>query len=97
MARFIIKIVDPITSKTYYLEYSTIVDAPVTYGMELQKFKQWYIEQYGTSQELELNERLKRVEINGCSGHYPFDSLESILIVKEEEILRKYCLKRKKK
>jgi hypothetical protein len=28
--------------KAYYLEWSTIVDAPITTGMSLQEFKQHY-------------------------------------------------------
>lgn len=62
MGRYIIKLED------YYLEWSTIVDAPVTYGMSLEEFKQHYREEYGNSSMPELEQRLRRVEEGGTSA-----------------------------
>lgn len=92
MPRFIIKIVDESTQKDYYLDYSTVVDAPVTYGMDLIKFKEYYLEEYGKIEYERLEERLERVEKNGCSGHYPFNNLKDVLVQSKKKILNKYCL-----
>jgi len=82
-----------------HLEWSTIVDAPVTYGMSLTEFKDWYILEYGRSSIDDLNQRLERVEKTGTSA---FDfSLDSILScnragpketeLTKEELIEKYC------
>jgi hypothetical protein len=62
MGRTIIKLADR------YLEWSSIVDAPATYGMTLEEFKNYYEQSYGTSSMAELEERLKRVEKTGTSS-----------------------------
>lgn len=31
----------------YYIEYSTIQDAPVEYGLKLEDYRKWYAEEYG--------------------------------------------------
>lgn len=92
MPRFIIKITDKSTLKDYYLDYSTIVDAPVTYGMDLITFKEYYLQEYGEEEYKRLDERLQRVEKNGISGHYPFNDLSEVLVQSEKKILKKYCL-----
>lgn len=51
-----------------YLEWSTVVDAPVTFGVELEHFKRWYLETHGTNSARELAERLERVERFGTSS-----------------------------
>lgn len=86
MARFIIKLTDD--KQEHYLEYSTIVDKPITYGMNLQSFIEYYKNEYGDS---DLYERLKRVELNGSSGHYPFNSVDSVITQTQEELLTEYC------
>lgn len=50
-----------------YLEWSTIVDAPVTFGYSLEDFKRWYRSRYKEMAE-SLEERLARVEAKGCSS-----------------------------
>jgi hypothetical protein len=40
MGRFICKFEDK--DDVYYLEWSTVVDAPVTFGMSLEEFKEYY-------------------------------------------------------
>jgi hypothetical protein len=62
MAKYIVKIKDK------YLEWSTIVDAPITYGMSLNEFKEHYKEQYGANAMRSLQDRLKRVEKYGTSA-----------------------------
>lgn len=56
MGRYILKI------KDHYLEWSTVVDAPVTFGMLLPEFKEYYRDEYGRDGYRELKHRLERVE-----------------------------------
>lgn len=72
MGRFIIKLEDK------YLEWSTVVDAPVTFGMTLDEFKAYYKDEYGASGMHGLDERLKRVEEKGTSSMID-DSLDSVI------------------
>ena len=58
MPRFILKIED--NSKEYYMEYSTVVDAPITYGMDLETFKRYWKEEYGRQGEGRFNRSLSR-------------------------------------
>lgn len=51
-----------------YFEWSTIVDAPVTYGLSLKEFKTYYRKEYGREGMRNLDARLKRVEIHGTSA-----------------------------
>lgn len=66
MPRYILKLT---TQKEgdYYLEWSTVVDAPATYGMRLDEFRQYYKDMYGGKGMESLPARLERVEKNGSS------------------------------
>jgi hypothetical protein len=77
MGRFIMKLHDSTENKDLYFEWSTVVDSPVTVGMSLEEFKEYYKNEYGSQGMRELDERLKRVEEKGVSGHPPYDNLES--------------------
>lgn len=100
MARFIIKI------KDRYLEWSTIVDAPVTISATLEDFKEYYLAEYGQSSADELAERLERVEAKGTSSHIHSslgdciagnragDNEETLTL---DEIYEKYCKDEAKK
>ena len=92
MGKYIIKIND------LYFEWSTIVDAPITYGMtkdELVEHIRW---RYGQEGINELPKRLERVEKQGTSAHgYTLERLidynragdnEKCLTI--EEIYKKY-------
>lgn len=68
MPRYIIKLTDAVFNKEYYLEWSTIVDAPITYGMSLDEFEMYYRTEYGESGVRELPARMERVEKAGCSS-----------------------------
>lgn len=61
MPRYIIKLNDQ------YLEWSTVVDAPITFGMSLAEFKEHYRSEYGEDGMRCLAERLERVERVGTS------------------------------
>ena len=67
MGRYIVKL--ECDGQPYYLEWSTIVDAPVTYGMTLEEFKAHYLEIYGTSGMEGFNIRMERVENIGHSAY----------------------------
>ena len=96
MPRYIIKIDE------YYLEWSTVVDAPTTYGMPLDEFRDFYRDEYGKSGMGELDQRLKRVEDFGTSSIIV--SLEDLLehnragpdetSIGRQEILETYCINR---
>lgn len=102
MPRFIMKIHDDQFNKDYYLEWSTIVDAPVTWGCSLDEFKEYYKEKNGTNGLKDLEEsRLPRVQQYGISAYPPFDDLESYFsynragknekTISKEQILERYC------
>ena len=54
-------------SQTWYLEYSSVVDAPTTFGLPLEDFTKNYLYYYGQHSKDELTQRLARVEKNGTS------------------------------
>ena len=100
MPRPIIKLTDPESGMAYYLEWSTVVDAPVTYGMNLIEFKTHYESEYGAAGMRDLDERLSRVQASGCSSHR-FDLDELIECnragpnesqISKAEILERYCI-----
>ena len=66
MGKFIVKL--PCDGTDYYLEWSTVVDAPTTYGMTLEEFKAYYLGEYGRANMGDLTERLERCDDNGVSS-----------------------------
>lgn len=66
MPHYIIKVNHRGTPK--YLIWSTIVDAPITYGMTREDFEQFYITEYGRRSSEDLPERLARCDEKGCSS-----------------------------
>lgn len=77
------------------------MDAPVTYGMELEEFKEYYKSEYGENGMKELGDRLNRVHKNGSSGHPPYDDIndffkynragENETTISKSEIILRYC------
>lgn len=67
MGRCIIKLTEG--KRSWYLEWSTIVDAPITYGMSLSQFQRHIKDRYGSEGLNELPARLARVEEHGTSAH----------------------------
>ena len=101
MARFIIQLIDQKTKRDYYLEWSTVVDAPVTNGMDLNEFQEYYKKEYGVAGYRELESRLKRVQDTGHSSSIECElqdiisnnragENESELTI--DQILKQYCL-----
>lgn len=66
MGRCIVKIRD--RDQDWYLEWSSVVDAPITYGMTLDELRQYIREEYGNEGLERLPARLERVEEYGYSG-----------------------------
>jgi len=100
MPSYIIKLTDEKDNKDYYMEWSTIVDAPTTYGVDLDKFKENYKDEYGKSGMGELDQRLDRIAKHGTSARDGTTVRELISCnrageneecLTEEEILDKYC------
>lgn len=98
MPKYIIKLSEENTS--WYLEYSSVVDAPITYGMSLEEFKEYYQEEYGRSSMAELENRLQRVEERGTSSHVDTSVEEQLAFNRAgenetclsiKEIINKYC------
>jgi hypothetical protein len=104
MPRYIVKLTHG--AQDYYLEWSTVVDAPVTYGMPLEEFREYYRDEYGRVGEEDLAQRLARVEATGTSCRYPDSTADSVVegnragpgetCLSKQEIIRRYCLDRDK-
>lgn len=103
MPRYIVKLVDKKENKDYYMEWSTVVDAPVTYGMSLEEFKTYYKDEYGKQGMDGLDERLNRVNEKGTSCMLDKSAEETISFnragkngecISVEEIFRIFCIER---
>lgn len=103
MGRVIIKLTDPKTKKEYYLHWSSIVDAPVTYGLTKKEFKKYYKEEFGNEGMRTLDKDLELVDKKGHSSHYNMtvnDIIERNRAGKNEkkltkkQIIERYCRKR---
>ena len=101
----IIKIHDDKTKKDYYLEWSSIVDAPTTYGLSLKEFKAYWKDEYGRNGMKGLPALLKRVETYMTSERtmatldYYFRNNragKNETCLDKEGILNNYCRSRKK-
>lgn len=86
--------------KDYYLEWSTIVDAPLSYGMSLEDFKIYYERKYGSDEMGYLQERLDRVDKYGTSSVDGFSVEELISCnragtnegeLTKQEIIKRFC------
>lgn len=62
MPRYILKL------DKWYFEWSTIVDAPVTFALTLDAFKEYYQTEYGLQGMKGLPARLEQVENYGTSA-----------------------------
>lgn len=100
MPVYIVKLTDKKDSKDYYLEWSTVVDAPVTRGMSLDEFKRYYQCRYGEEGFDKLPDRLSRVEQKGTSS-IEDRSVESLITLNRageaenhldyDDLIEEYC------
>lgn len=96
MSRIIVKLRD------FYFTYSSIADAPIEYGKNLDAFKADYRFQYGEEGMRQLEARLARVEKYGSSS-IDRESAEDVLSGNRagpdedeltiEEIYKAFCLR----
>lgn len=100
MPKYIIKLHDDKTEEDYYMEWSTVVDAPVTRGTDKEDFMEYYLSRYGTSSREDLESRMERVEQKGTSAYDDSDVDETIKynragvdesVLTKEQIIEKYC------
>lgn len=104
MGCYIIKIEHK--GKEYFLEWSEITDAPITYGMEYEEFADYYKNEYGKqSFETNFNDRMERVREKGTSSRM-HKSMEDVIennragknekYLSLEGIIKKYIIERPK-
>ena len=98
MGKYIVKL------EGKYLEWSTIVDAPITFGMTLEEFRKYYKDEWGRQGMNDLDRRLVRVEEKGTSAFDSESAEDTILLnragpkeksLHHEEIIEFYCRRRK--
>lgn len=99
MARYIVKLTDH-DGTDWYLEWGSIVDAPVTNGMTREEFCIYYRDRYGRTGQLDLPGRMARVDRKDVSA-WDYDSADHLLQgnragedeteLTREEILEHYC------
>ena len=96
MPSFIVKL------ESYYMEWSTVVDAPTTFGMKLDEFEQYYEHENGRRGMEDLPNRLERVERHGTSSIGPMSASDLLELnragpdeseLSYDEIYRAYCLR----
>lgn len=88
----------------FFFEWSTVVDAPTTYGMKRDEFEEYYRDQYGAEGMKDLPARMDRATSNGTSAAYrPMTARELISVnragpgetdIPFEEVIRIYCHER---
>lgn len=66
MAHIIVQHV--LDGETWWMEWSTIVDAPVTYPLGREEFVEWFRDEYGRVAAKQLLERMARAERTGTSS-----------------------------
>ena len=77
MPRHIVKLER--NGETRYMEWSTVVDAPVSDLMDLEAFRKHYRYYYGDHGMSELPERMARVDKFGTSAMNPPESAEALI------------------
>lgn len=97
MGSYIVKLEDK------YLVWSSTVDAPVTFGMTLDEFREYYKEEHGREGLRELPFRLERVDAKGTSAHDDENANDTIwlnragpdeTVLHREEIIEFYIRRR---
>jgi len=95
MSRIIIQL------KDFYLEWSSIVHAPITFGMNKKEFELYHHDEYSANGHWDFRERMKRVTEAGTSSHHGMTVKEVIsnnhagpeeTELTFDEIYQAYCL-----
>lgn len=85
-----------------YLVWSTVVDAPITYGLSREEVEEYVKEEHGNEGLRQLPLRMERVEETGTSFHGMTASDvmslnragEDEAEITEAEIYQRYCVER---
>lgn len=102
MPRFIIKLTDEKTNRDFYLMWSSVVDAPITYGMDLGDFREWYRFEYGNQGMNVFEQKIQTVNERGISSWPYYKNLDEAILcnragenetqLSKEQLLDKYCI-----
>jgi len=84
----------------YYSEWSSVVDAPITYLLTREDFEQYYREEYGRFGMQDFQKMMERVDETGTSSrHFTREEIISAnragpneTKITEQEIIRHYLL-----
>lgn len=76
MPQYIVKLEK--NNRESYLVWSTIIDAPVTYGMTRDELYQWCLADHGRKNTDELEKTLRLVEAKGTSSPRDKSARETI-------------------
>lgn len=63
--------------KDRYFEWSTVSDAPITYGMSIEEFRRYYQRTYGEEGMQWLEKWMPNIEAGGCS--FPGVTLDELI------------------
>lgn len=101
MPRYLIRLECP---EERFLEWSTIVDAPITYGMDEQELRKWLAFEYGEEGRRTADSRIARCRKKGTSS-YILPDLDSAVFPNRagpdeseatlQEIIQTYCHKKR--
>ena len=98
MGRAIVKLNDG--TRDWYLEWSTVVDAPVTWGMTLDEMKAYRLEKTGTDGMRDWDAVVARLAEKGASWHDSTDLYATLCFnragkgetcLTDTEIVAMYC------
>lgn len=102
MGTIILKLTDEHTNFDYYIEWSSVIDAPISVGMDIESFKKYYLEKYGTVEKQNICELLKRVDKSGTSSR--FETLPETLsfnragknetTLSKNKLIQHYCIEK---
>lgn len=97
MPRFTVKLETPRGPR--YLEWSTIVDAPISWGMTLAEYKRYYRDKYGSEGARDLVQVLAEIDQQGTATR--FETAEQLVTCNRaglggtelslEQIISHYC------
>jgi hypothetical protein len=100
MGRFLVKLEQD--GRGWYLEWSNIVDAPTTWGMDRAELSAYYVQRYGSEGAAKLPELLELADRTGCS--IPHVTIDEVIAsncagdddetLTREQIIKKYCIDR---
>lgn len=96
MPRYTVKLTNEKENEEYYLEWSSVVDAPITKGMTRNEFIEWFKTEYGEQYVQEwLNNENNFADIENFLKYNSAGENDEELT--KEEIFELYCVKYRNK